>query len=1143
MAGSESDNSDIEVQVVKPEPSSSRRKSTAVAHDSSDDDEERARASKRVRKEQKPDVNGKGKGKRVIRSDDEDEDEDEEQQEGEDEESEDEGPRDLERDEDGYVAGSIVRVALENFVTYDKVEFAPGPSLNMVLGPNGTGKSTIACAIAIGLGFPIKVLGRSNRISEYVKTGHNEGWIEIELKGKIGKRNAVIRRYIHREDEKTSFTLNGKTATAKEISEKMKELNVQISNLCTFLPQDRVASFAQLSSPDLLKETQKAAGDRRLSNWQETLIKEHKNEKDLASKLEAVMDQLKRQKDKHTAQERDVQAFEQRRNLEHERDVLNLLIPYAEFNIARDKWNIAKEDRERLKNEVAELEAENKPFMDSKEALENAVKHYADGKKVLTTKLASNHKEVSKKDGAIKRSESDIAKVREQLEAITKDEKARKTKISNLSKDVERMERKLGDKPEEPDYTDIKKLLAENARERAEWSEKSNEFKAEAEGYEREVQALIKDEQKVTQQLKTLHDVKARRLQAVKDDDRDTLRAYLWVREQRKNGKFKGKVYEPPKISLNLKPFNGKTHTALAEAPISRAAFRTFLFEYREDYEYMMGELADKGIEDEFGKAKLRINGAQLGTWRTKADIRYRTTEEVRENWGFDCWAIDLVDGPEAVLAWLCEEHNLNAMPIALTNRPVISAEVEASQAISRYYTPDGSHSIKYSKYGKQSALVETRWLERPRHLSTGIDEAKQRELQQQASQFATRKAELKTEFQRCGASQDEALERYQAVDNERKKLVKERENMRDPVKSWLAAEVKLNGTRTALEAAKALPSGDARRAEKQNDMRGHSEKRLRLVLEYKDLVMKSSKLQLDLTTLQLRHLQAETDLRAMSSSADAKDQELNEKKTEYERLIAETSALHKKAKEVIKHAEDMVQEADEDIREEVGKRDKSTPLAELLQAQGDVSARLLSMNEISPEILRQYEKREADIAELEKKVEKGQADLDKSTALIAKVKAKWLPKLDRLVKRISAKFSEAFELLGLTGELNIAKDEDYDKWGIQIMVSFRDGEALQPLSAQRQSGGERALTTVMYLMALAGLAQAPFSLVDEINQGMDQRVERNVHNTLVKTTCKDDVGQYFLITPKLLPELEYHPKMKVLIVHKYAPSDKSLQV
>lgn len=49
--------------------------------------------------------------------------------------------------------GSIVRVKLTNFVTYTAVEFYPGPSLNMVIGPNGTGKSTLVCAICLGLGW------------------------------------------------------------------------------------------------------------------------------------------------------------------------------------------------------------------------------------------------------------------------------------------------------------------------------------------------------------------------------------------------------------------------------------------------------------------------------------------------------------------------------------------------------------------------------------------------------------------------------------------------------------------------------------------------------------------------------------------------------------------------------------------------------------------------------------------------------------------------------------------------------------------------------------------------------------------------------------------------------------------------------
>ena len=50
--------------------------------------------------------------------------------------------------------------------------------------------------------------------------------------------------------------------------------------------------------------------------------------------------------------------------------------------------------------------------------------------------------------------------------------------------------------------------------------------------------------------------------------------------------------------------------------------------------------------------------------------------------------------------------------------------------------------------------------------------------------------------------------------------------------------------------------------------------------------------------------------------------------------------------------------------------------------------------------------------------------------------------------------------------------------------------------------------------------------------QGMDQRAERLVHNEMVEVTCKPDSAQYFLITPKLLPDLQYHERMKILCVN-----------
>lgn len=51
----------------------------------------------------------------------------------------------------------------------------------------------------------------------------------------------------------------------------------------------------------------------------------------------------------------------------------------------------------------------------------------------------------------------------------------------------------------------------------------------------------------------------------------------------------------------------------------------------------------------------------------------------------------------------------------------------------------------------------------------------------------------------------------------------------------------------------------------------------------------------------------------------------------------------------------------------------------------------------------------------------------------------------------------------------------------------------------------------------------------------MDQRAEREVHNQLVKVACAPQSGQYFLLTPKLLPALNYHERMKILCVNNGA--------
>jgi hypothetical protein len=117
-----------------------------------------------------------------------------------------------------------------------------------------------------------------------------------------------------------------------------------------------------------------------------------------------------------------------------------------------------------------------------------------------------------------------------------------------------------------------------------------------------------------------------------------------------------------------------------------------------------------------------------------------------------------------------------------------------------------------------------------------------------------------------------------------------------------------------------------------------------------------------------------------------------------------------------------------------------------------------------------------------------------------------------------------------------IGKFIDYE---LQLRVSFRENHPCSDLSGSRHSGGERAVSTIMFLMALQQMTSSPFRVVDEINQGMDERNERLVFDRIVKSCCDVENGggrhnpQYFLVTPKLLQGLRCldHDQVTVLLI------------
>lgn len=267
---------------------------------------------------------------------------------------------------DDFHPGAIIRVKVENFVTYEKAEFFPGPHLNMVIGPNGTGKSSLVCAICLGLGYSPKHLGRAGSVKEFVKHGKDTAIIEIELQKRPQDRsNHVVRVQIRREQNSQKWWLNGKETTQKAVQSLMHSLKIQVDNLCQFLPQDRVVEFAACTPIDLLHETLRAAAPESMLQWQKQLQDLHKDKKELAKTVQTDVETLTNLESRQQGLRADVDRVREREEIQQRVQNLRSALVLAKYQEARNKHSQARDRKKEAERALRRLEDECGPSLEA----------------------------------------------------------------------------------------------------------------------------------------------------------------------------------------------------------------------------------------------------------------------------------------------------------------------------------------------------------------------------------------------------------------------------------------------------------------------------------------------------------------------------------------------------------------------------------------------------------------------------------------------------------------------------------------------------------------------------------------------------------------------------------------------------------
>ena len=202
----------------------------------------------------------------------------------------------------GWKDGRVLRVQMQNFLTFDSCEVFPGPALNIVLGPNGNGKSSITHAICLACGGNPKTVGRARDMATFVKNGKEEAkegsFVEIDLlrtkRNSTMSTTVTIRRTINANDNCSKWHINKQPSNLAAVKEIMFELAIDVDNLCSFMPQDRVGEFSGNSPKEILEQTLALVADdegHTLADEQKELADFEKGklvkEKDLAAKKTA----------------------------------------------------------------------------------------------------------------------------------------------------------------------------------------------------------------------------------------------------------------------------------------------------------------------------------------------------------------------------------------------------------------------------------------------------------------------------------------------------------------------------------------------------------------------------------------------------------------------------------------------------------------------------------------------------------------------------------------------------------------------------------------------------------------------------------------------------------------------------------------
>jgi len=539
----------------------------------------------------------------------------------------------------------------------------------------------------------------------------------------------------------------------------------------------------------------------------------------------------------------------------------------------------------------------------------------------------------------------------------------------------------------------------------------------------------------------------------------------------------------------------------------------------------------------EMKRQKLKVNVVRAptnnGTLTSPDSYRPRRTIQELGKWGFVSYLRELIDAPDAVMAYLCKQYRIYDIPVGSEKTRQCVQEVTSSANIDLFFIPTVSarspgarYQVRRSKYSSNK-IVANSALRSAEYLNIKVNPEDMNQIELQIQQLNKESHEGSAQLSAVNREKQTLEKRDNEFRNQKKELMQQKNRRRTlenkiMLKKQNLEEVKRSAVNMDQVKSKTQQAVSQLYMDKQN-----------IVIKFVSKIETCVDGSIEKGIMQIKYAKHYIDRNKIESQ------------------IREINLTHVELHQEVERAETAKVESQQQAKRLLGDAKKKTggspsealtmkfenypsDLSEIEAQIHEYQARIDCAGNIDPKAFDEYNARKKEIAELEKRVSRMDETLQTKRSRMEEVRDRWLNPLKEILAKVNERFAKYFANMGCAGEVDLYAEDpnDFDKYGVRIRVKFRANSALEELTPFRQSGGERSVATMLYLVALQGMYACPFRLVDEINQGMDPHNERRVFEVIVNSSAEEGTSQYFLITPKLLPNLTYNKHMSVHCVY-----------